>query len=59
MPDLPSASTTLASIKQWSQPMFDSLSPYGFMAAGVIIGVGIIWFLIWIAGAVYHKLTGK
>lgn len=59
MPDLPSATTTLAHLAEWSSPMFNALSPYAYMAAGVLIGVGLIGFLIWIGGLVLHHLTNR
>jgi len=58
MPTLPAASSTLAGIAEWSQPMFDSMKPYAYMAAGVLIGVGIILFVIYIGSMILHHMRG-
>lgn len=58
MPTLPAATSTLSGISEWSNPMFQALLPYGYMAAGVLIGVGLIIFLIWLGGYLLHHLRG-
>ena len=59
MPDLPSATTTLAGLQQWSNPMFQALLPYGYLAGGVLIGVGLIGFVIYIGSLISHHLSSK
>lgn len=58
MPDLPAATTTLSGLSSWSNPMFQALLPYGYMAAGVLIGVALIIFLIYLGGLLLHHLRG-
>lgn len=58
MPTLPSATSTLNGMGAWSQPMFDSLWPYALFAGGLILAVGIIVFIIRIAGHASDKMGG-
>jgi len=59
MPVLPEATTTLEGMSAWSQPMFNSMFPYALFAGGVILAVGIIIFIIRIAGHATDKMGGK
>lgn len=59
MPVLPSATTTLSGLSDWAQPIFNSLLPYAYFAGGVLLGVGIILFLIFITTMVVHHLRGN
>lgn len=59
MPDLPSATTTLSSIKEWSNPMFQSLLPYAYLAMGILVGIGLILFLVYLGSLVLHHLRGQ
>lgn len=43
---LPSATTTLAGIGEWSSPIFAELWPFGLMAMGVFLGFFIIRYVI-------------
>ena len=59
MPVLPGATTTLSSMSAWAQPFFDSLWPYAVFAGGVLLSVGIIMFIIRLAGHASDKMGGK
>lgn len=59
MPDLPSATTTLSSMAEWSQPIFDSMWQYAVFAGGVILAVGLIIFIIRLAGHATDKMQGR
>lgn len=58
MPVLPSASSTLEGMGEWSQPIFTALWPYALFAGGVLLAVGLIWFIINLAGHATNKMKG-
>lgn len=58
MPILPSATSTLTGMALWSQPMFDSMWPYALFAGGVLLAVGLIWFVIGLASHGADKMKG-
>jgi hypothetical protein len=58
MPTLPGATTTLAGMGAWSQPVFEGMLPYAYFAGGVLLGVGIILFIIYIATTVVSHMRG-
>lgn len=58
MPTLPGATTTLSGMAAWGQPVFDSLLPYAYFAGGILLAVGIIGFLIFLAARAAHHMRG-
>lgn len=59
MPDLPGPTTSLAGIKEWANPVFVDLLPYAYLAAGLILAVGLIWFLVRLASHTTDHMKGK
>lgn len=45
---LPSSTTFLASVGEWSGSIFSDLLPFAIYAIGIILGVGLIAFIIFI-----------
>jgi len=56
MPVLPTASTTLAGMGEWAQPVFNSMLPYAYFAGGILLGLGLILFIIWGASTIFHHI---
>lgn len=52
---LPSSTTFLADIGEWSSPIFSDLLPFGTFAIGVILGVALIGFIIAAVAGVFHR----
>jgi len=59
MPDLPSASTTLSGLKEWANPVFSSMLPYGYLEGGVMIGLALIVVIAGLGGLVYYAVTHR
>jgi len=53
--DLPSSSDFFSGLTAWSSPMFDALLPFAYLIMGISIAVGIIAFIMYMAGSVFHR----
>lgn len=53
---LPSSTQFIASIGEWSSPLFNDLLPFGIFAIGILLGVGLISFIIIIVSKVVDKI---
>lgn len=58
MPTLPGATTTLANLSEWSQPIFTAMWPYAMFAGGVILGIGLIVLVIKLASLAASHMKG-
>lgn len=52
---LPSGTSTLAQIGAYSSPVFDDLLPFAVFAAGLIVGVALVAFIIVSVGRAFHR----
>lgn len=53
--DLPSATSTLASLGSYSLPLVSDLLPLLYFAGGIFLGVAIIGFSISVVKNLFHK----
>ena len=57
---LPSATTTLAGMKEYANPYFGAFLPVEYIGIGVLVAVSLILFLIYVfRKAIYHLFTGS
>lgn len=56
---LPSASSMLADITDWSSPLFDALLPFAVFAIGVVFGIFLIRFIIKVVYQAFHSQDAK
>jgi hypothetical protein len=55
---LPDASSSLASLGAWSNPLLNELMPFVFLAGGLLLGVALVIFLIRGVGMVANYIRG-
>lgn len=51
---LPSSTSFLADVSEWSSPIFSDLLPFAIFAIGFILGIALVAFLPAIVGKIFH-----